>query len=283
MNDDDIVRPWLDPSSSTSSDVRSVLESAKSDGLSQAQVDALAKKVLALSAGAAAASSIAPAASSTSSALAAKLAVGAVILAFAGASVVAVKFLTTSPPRTLAREAVAYRSTDARSAQGATERAPAHTISTAAARATDADHTNVEAAPVHRAATPVAPRVTRREPLRQSAAPSNTLVTLARTEGDASPERAATNAADDVALLHRAAAALRNGAPNEASALLARHRRDFATSALSEERERIAIEALVRAGQRDDAARAAMRFREQFPGSAQQSRIDALVRSEAQH
>ncbi|MFO0561077.1 MAG: hypothetical protein U0269_23865 [Polyangiales bacterium] len=262
MNDEHPPLPWLDESSNTSSDVRAVLESAKSDGLSAAQVDALAKKVLALSAGAAAASSIAPAASSS---LATKVTAAAIAIAITSVSawVVRSRLARDERPAPRAEQPALVRSAPV-------ERRPSvgpSTVDTHTNSSLSAVVTRGDARPAS-ATRSDAPRTTR------------AVAITARIDAGSAAEIAA-NPADDVGLLHRAVAALRSGATSEATALLEQHRRAFAHSALSEERERIAIEALVRGGQRDEAQRAAERFRQRFAGSAQQPRIDALVRRES--
>ena len=256
MSDERPVLPWLEPGSEASADVRAVLASARSDGLSAAQVDALARKVLALSAPAAVAASSAPAASSAGVSLGAKLAVVTLVLSLGGAG---------------AWIASARAKLDARAA--ATARAPAPSrVSSASSEPSTSGATVGDGAPrVMAPSVSVAPRAERRAA--RSAAH--------RADAGGIATESAVSPADDAALLHRAAAALRGGATREAIALVARHRRWFAESALSEERERIEIEALVRDGQTERARGAGARFRRQFPGSAQQPRIDALLARDA--
>lgn len=272
MNDEHPPLPWLDEASNPSADVRAVLESAKSDGLSPAQVDALAKKVLALSAGAAAASSIAPAASSGAASLATKMTAAVIAIAVTSVSAWVVRSRLARDERPAPSAAQPAPSADH----------PAPVARLPSARPPTADtHTNSSLpAVVTRSEARPAPRNTRASSASPSANTSRTIASEARADAGSVAEIAA-NPADDVGLLHRAVAALRSGATSEATALLEQHRRAFASSALSEERERIAIEALVRSGRRDEAQRAAERFRQRFAGSAQQPRIDALVRSES--
>lgn len=260
MSDERPVLPWLEPGSEASADVRAVLASARSDGLSPAQVDALAHKVLALSAHAAVAASSAPAASSAGVSLGAKITVATLLLAIGGAGA----WITSARAKLDAR-VPATESAQSPSRVASAGREPQRTPSTSGA--TLGDRAPRALAP----SVSVTPRVERR------AARSS----VNRADAGEIATESAVSPADDAALLHRAAAALRGGATSEAIALVARHRRWFAESALSEERERIEIEALVRDGQRERARGAAARFRRQFPGSAQQPRIDALVSRDA--
>ncbi len=96
----------------------------------------------------------------------------------------------------------------------------------------------------------------------------------------ATPLDAAKNEASDlaaeVALLHAAQDGLR-GSPAEALARANEHARRFPRGALGQEREVIAIEALVKLGRREEARARAARFARTFPGSTHQRRVDALV------
>ena len=81
----------------------------------------------------------------------------------------------------------------------------------------------------------------------------------------------------ETALLDRGHQALRS--QNAAAALAAaeEHARAYPRGTFAQEREVIAIEALVALGRRPEAAKRAARFRAAFPGSAHQARIDSLV------
>lgn len=263
MSDERPVLPWLEPGSEASADVRAVLESARSDGLSSAQVDALANKLLALSAQATVVASSAPASSSAALSLGAKISVATLLLAVGAVSAWSARAKPASHEPARAAVAPIVRAAPAASASSPAL-APALPSVPSAPSGTRAPRV----APVVTAASRVARRTVIASIAPQLSADADAAVTA--TENAESP-------ADDAALLHRAAAALRNGATSEAIALVARHRQRFATSPLGEERERIEIEALVRDGQRERAARAAERFRQLFPGSAQQLRIDGLV------
>ena len=61
--------------------------------------------------------------------------------------------------------------------------------------------------------------------------------------------------------------ALAQGNAPAAVAALRRHEREFARGRLVEEREAMLVQALVRAGSRDEAIQRARAFRERFPGS----------------
>lgn len=78
-------------------------------------------------------------------------------------------------------------------------------------------------------------------------------------------------------LLDRAQAALREGAARTALSLCQRHAHRFPRGALREERERIAIEALLDLGRRAEAAARARAFEKRFPDSVQLPRIHALL------
>jgi hypothetical protein len=80
----------------------------------------------------------------------------------------------------------------------------------------------------------------------------------------------------EVKLLERAQDALRSR-PAEALALCTEHERTFQRGMLAQEREVIAIEALVKLGRMDDARARADRFAAAHPSSSHQRRIDALL------
>jgi hypothetical protein len=81
----------------------------------------------------------------------------------------------------------------------------------------------------------------------------------------------------ELSLLKRA----READPTQALALTAEHARRFPTGALEQEREMIAIDALLRLGRRDVAEQRAKRFQAQYPGSAHARRLSALFDSSA--
>ena len=81
----------------------------------------------------------------------------------------------------------------------------------------------------------------------------------------------------EAALLSRAHDELLRGAPDKALATTAEHERAHPRGALAQEREVIAIEALVALGRRDEARRRAASFHRVYPGSSHGDRIDRLV------
>jgi hypothetical protein len=84
--------------------------------------------------------------------------------------------------------------------------------------------------------------------------------------------------AGEAALVHAADAALRRGDAGGALTLAGEHARRFPAGAHAEERERIAIEALVRLGRSGQARAAAERFLARHPASIYRARIEELVR-----
>lgn len=83
--------------------------------------------------------------------------------------------------------------------------------------------------------------------------------------------------AAEAKLLLRAKAALASN-PQKALANVDEHDAAFGGGALGEEREVIRIEALVRLGKRDEAARAAAAFRARHPQSSHLPRVERLTR-----
>jgi hypothetical protein len=77
-------------------------------------------------------------------------------------------------------------------------------------------------------------------------------------------------------LLRSAQDALRTN-PSETLAKTQEHARKYPRGLLVQEREVMAIEALLKLGRRDEAASRAERFSRSFPGSTHQRRIDALL------
>jgi hypothetical protein len=85
--------------------------------------------------------------------------------------------------------------------------------------------------------------------------------------------------AAEQALLDPARAALARGDGTGALQRLGLHQRRFPSGALSQEREAMAIHALVLTGDRDSARSRAASFRSQYPGSLLWPMIDATLRS----
>jgi hypothetical protein len=80
----------------------------------------------------------------------------------------------------------------------------------------------------------------------------------------------------EMALLHSAQDALRTS-PSSALGKTAEHARRFPRSALAQEREVIAVEALVKLGRKDEARARVARFEKTYPGSTHARRLAALV------
>lgn len=113
--------------------------------------------------------------------------------------------------------------------------------------------------------------------LRITAAPSESAPpppasSSVRTSTSAAPEGPEA----EVRLLERAQDALRSR-PAEALALADDHARRFPRGMLAQEREVIAIEALVKTGRTSEAKARAARFKARFPGSSHTRRIETLV------
>jgi len=95
--------------------------------------------------------------------------------------------------------------------------------------------------------------------------------------------RPATHAAlpsgpsDELALLEAASRAL-DASPERALALTDEHLKRFRSPKFAQERERLAVVALVRLGRREDAKRRAEAFEAAFPESAHLTRVRELVR-----
>jgi hypothetical protein len=88
-------------------------------------------------------------------------------------------------------------------------------------------------------------------------------------------------AVSEIDLLAQAQGALDSN-PRGALALADRHQREFADGAYAQEREVIAIDALLRLGRSRLAADRAARFEENYPGSAHLARVRALIESSSQ-
>ena len=88
---------------------------------------------------------------------------------------------------------------------------------------------------------------------------------------------AAPNPADEVKMLERAQDALRSGRYADALSLCNEHAKSYPNGMLAQEREVIAVEALVKTGRTAEAKARAESFKRRFPGSSHARRIDALV------
>jgi hypothetical protein len=114
-----------------------------------------------------------------------------------------------------------------------------------------------------------------REPAREVSprAPLDVLPSSPSSQGSAQRE--------ELGLLARAQSALSSD-PKTALLLAGEHEARFGHGALSQEREVVAIDALLRLGRRSEASARAMRFSQQFPGSVHARRIEILL-SRADH
>lgn len=166
---------------------------------------------------------------------------------FAAGALAGGALVWTAAPRTIVVERVAT---------------PAPTVSVATPAAPTAI-ASTEAAPV---ASPAksAEKVTPVAPAKSAAAPS-----AEKRDEDLASERA---------LLERARVALGRGDATGALEALDRHSARHPSGRLAEEREVLAVQALVSAGRRDEAQARAARFHREHPSSAFGSAIDALVR-----
>lgn len=187
----------------------------------------------------------APSVAASSSPVALKIAAGVVIGALAGGGLVAV-----SRPSPVAPPVIAARSVDV----------PA-------------------AAPVAPSASPLA-----QEPALDAAPP--VLEPRARTprasaSASASPSLSASRDVDlatERSLLERARSALARGDATAALLATAQHEREFPDGKLVEEREVLAVEALVKAGRTSEAAERGARFRKAYPRSLLLPTLDRALR-----
>jgi hypothetical protein len=91
------------------------------------------------------------------------------------------------------------------------------------------------------------------------------------------PARPKMAAAPETELLARAHDELLRGAPEKALAITAEHARAYPRGAFRQEREVIAIEALIALGRRDEARRRAASFEREYPTSSHRDRVERLV------
>jgi len=113
----------------------------------------------------------------------------------------------------------------------------------------------------------------------QASVPSATPSPPVRDGAHATPPPGASSLAAERALLDDARGALGSGDAAKALALADEHGRRFARAQLGEEREAIAIQALVALGRNEDARARAARFRAAIPNSLFLPVIDATLRS----
>lgn len=96
------------------------------------------------------------------------------------------------------------------------------------------------------------------------------------SEHDGAAAAEAQPTPDELALVARAQAALAR-TPGAALSIVAEHERAFPHGALTQEREVVAIDALLRLNRRAEAEARAARFHQRFPGSAHGRRVDVLL------
>jgi|GEM_PF-1950810 len=100
--------------------------------------------------------------------------------------------------------------------------------------------------------------------------------TTTGTTTAAAPPPPPLNDAEEIALLARAHEALR-GRPSESLALCAQHESKFAAGHFAEEREAVAIEALVYVNRSEEAQRRFARFEARYPSSAHRLHLESLL------
>jgi hypothetical protein len=95
--------------------------------------------------------------------------------------------------------------------------------------------------------------------------------------GDDAPEGEPSDLAAERRLIDAARADVAEGRFEPALAGLNAHRRRFPAGALAEDRDALAIEALIGAGRRSEATRAAGAFEREHPASLLRGRVRALA------
>jgi hypothetical protein len=130
--------------------------------------------------------------------------------------------------------------------------------------------------PAPRAEIAARPRAPRAE--RPAAPPSADVVASAAAPPSAEPadDAGAVDDETETQLLQRTLDAL-GRSPAEALTLTALHQRRFPGGSLAQEREVLAVDALIRLGRRDEARARAARFVESYPRSAHRRRLEALL------
>ena len=131
-------------------------------------------------------------------------------------------------------------------------------------------HALAAAVPENRGRQHAAPRIITRKDVRE-AAPASTAKPATTTDGT-----------DELAILERAQRAASQGLPDEALALVERHRREFPRGRFGIEMSVVEIEALARAGRLGDAAARGETFLQRHPGSPYTRRVEAVVRAKNQ-
>lgn len=208
---------------------------------------------------------------------------GAILGAVLGLAVIGLHTLATrgEAPPAAPREAPAAILRDAPAKAAAPERARLDdaitTQKAAAARAiaAPADAAASSAEPAPRAASPTPSSAPTAITAAAGASPD---LAAGSPQGTFAAEPPTVDSETDIQLLHRAQDAL-GGAPSRALDLVSRHAARFPGSALGQEREVLAIDALVRLGRVSEARARAAAFAARFPTSAHLPRLEALVPS----
>jgi hypothetical protein len=256
--------PVSDPNSNASTLVRALVSAGQSDLPAPDRLDGVWARLGPLSAapafsgdgGGAASGGAAAAGATAKSAAALKLAAGLLVgVALAGGAVVEVR-RARAPDGSQGLHA-------ARAAIGASP-----PLAVASAPAASAEDVAVPVTSLPFAAPPT---------LRPSVALASPAAS-ANVVPQAPPAQQEAPAESEIALLQAAKVALRDD-PAAALALADRHARRFAAGALAQEREVIAVEALVALGRADDARDRGARFERDFPQSAHRLRIESLLRA----
>jgi hypothetical protein len=125
---------------------------------------------------------------------------------------------------------------------------------------------------------PTAPHSPTSSPMPSPTSPSPS-APAARSPSFASASPHASRFAEERRLLDDARASLLQGEPENALARLDLHRARFADGLLSEERDAMQVEALVRAGRADDARERARLFRARSPGSLFLPTVESAIAS----
>ncbi len=91
------------------------------------------------------------------------------------------------------------------------------------------------------------------------------------------PQRGSNDLFAETNVIEMARSALARGRASAALDALEQHRRQFASGQLAEDRESLAVEALVTLGRADDARRRAEAFRRRWPDGVYRARVDAAL------
>lgn len=107
-------------------------------------------------------------------------------------------------------------------------------------------------------------------------APPSTSLAAPPTNGSQAAPKASTDPGE-VLTLEKIRSALRSGDSSSALAAVAEHEKRYPSGAHVEEREALAVQALARAGRREEASARADRFRKRYPSSFFMAIVDAAA------